>query len=120
MTDIKTAPVTYNINIKQGAEWATSMQILDENDQPINLTGYSATMQIRDMPGGMLIKEIKTTPGTGITITALTGTIGLALTAAETALFTFQAAQYDLLIDSGTTKTYLLEGEIKLTKRVTK
>ena len=119
MTDIKILPVQHDITIKQGADWATSIYVKDDNDQPFNLTGYTAKMQIRMKAGASLIKEISS-PSSGITITGATGVIGLSLTHTETALFSFAEAEYDLLIISpGTTDTYPIGGKVKIIRRIT-
>lgn len=109
---------SYDINIHQGETWAMNLTIKDSNDVPKNLTGYTGKMQIRERPGGRLIEDLNTTDG-GMTITAVTGEIDLAMTTAKTAALDFKTAYYDLYIQSTAgTRTYLLKGEVILTQRV--
>jgi hypothetical protein len=38
------------MRIEQGVAFRLGIRILDENGQPVTLTGYSARLQIRDYP----------------------------------------------------------------------
>lgn len=110
----------YNINIHQGETWSMTLTILDNNDNPKNLTDYTGKLQIRGKPGGTLLKELSTAVGGGMTINGAYGEIVLEMTAASTGALMFKNAQYDLFIYSAAgTSTPLLRGEVKLTQRVT-
>ena len=37
----------YNATIDQGATWSVTVTYTDSNGAPINLTGYTAAMQVR-------------------------------------------------------------------------
>lgn len=110
----------YTIRIHQGATWAFSLILTDDNGTAIDLTGYTAKMEIRDMPGGTVFSTLTSSPAAGITITAATGEIDFALTAAQSAALTFGRGQYDIKItSSGGTVTYLLKGDFIVDARVT-
>jgi len=110
----------YDIKIHQGETWSMTLTILDNNDNPKNLTNYTGKMQIRSKPGGTLLKELSTDVGGGMTINGAYGEIVLEMTDTETAALMFKTAQYDLFLYSDSnTSTPLLKGEVKLTQRVT-
>ena len=110
---------TYDMRVHQGETWACTLSIKDDNDNPVDLTDYTAKMQVRDKAGGTLLKELAT-GGSGITITGASGEIALALTAAETAVLAFREGVYDIyILSSSSTKTYLLKGRFIVTQRVT-
>ena len=103
----------YNDTMKQGADWALSLEYLDANGNAIDLTGYSADCEIRDKTTGQLLE----TP----TIAALgsSGIVALSLTAAKTALIPAVAAMYDVFIILGAVKVCLVEGDIDIHAMVT-
>lgn len=110
----------YDIEIMQGADKSITFTLTDNNDNAVDLTSYTAKLEIRDRPGGAIIISLTSLPAAGITITAATGVIVAAWTAAQTALFTFDTAYYDLFTTSGTgTKTCIARGKILLIQRVT-
>ena len=86
----------------------------------VNLTGYTARMQIRDQAGATaLYIELNTTNG-GIVLGGVTGTIDLYISAANTAAFTWTTANYDidLTAPSGDV-TRLFMGSITISPGVT-
>lgn len=79
------------------------MNILDENGDPINLTGYTAVMKIRPaVDSDDVICELTTENGK-ITINALAGQILLSIPASETEGFNYpqEPGVYDLLPTNG-------------------
>lgn len=120
MTEVVKLPYEYDLKIKQGADWSLTLTVSDANDNPKNLTGYTAKMQIReDFDSPVLLTLTNTS---GITITAATGQVGVVLTAAQTTALPYTKLRYDIYISSsgGATTTYLLEGYIELRRRVTR
>lgn len=109
-----------DIEIMQGADKTLTLQLTDNNGNAVSLTSYTAKLEIRDKPGGTLISSLTSSPAAGITITAATGTIVVAWTSAQTVLFAFDTAPYDIFITSGSSvKTCILRGNINLLHRVT-
>lgn len=86
---------------------------------PVDLTGATARMQIRDNPGGLLLVELSTENG-GLVI-AGAGTIERHITAAATAAFTWTAGVYDLEVSyaDGTVHRYF-EGAVTVIPEVTR
>ena len=87
---------------------------------PVNLTGYTARMNIRSTVDAATILHTLTTENSGIALGGAAGTVDLLISATDTALFTFGTAVYDLELISGTVVTRLLSGNVTLSKEVTR
>lgn len=88
---------------------------------PVNLTSFTARMQIRPTLEDTTVLVSLTTENGGITLGGVTGTIALLLTAAATAVLNFSNAVYDLeIIDATGVVTRLLSGNVILSKEVTR
>jgi hypothetical protein len=90
---------------------------------PTDLTSYTARMQIRESRDSTVIIADLTSASGDIAIDAALGKITVTITAAATALYTFDTAVYDLeVIDDSVEPvvTRIVEGEIELCKEVTK
>lgn len=112
-------PIPWNIELHQGADFAMSFYYKDDNDTAVDLTGYTAQMQVREESGGDLLLDLTT--GSGITITAASGKIDIVLMADQTTALEVQNAKYDLLIKSSEdTVTYLLKGDFIVEPRITR
>lgn len=88
---------------------------------PVDLTGFTARMQIRETVDSATILATLTTENGGITLGGTAGTVTLLLSATATAAFTFGSAVYDLeIISAGGIVTPLLSGAVTLVKEVTR
>jgi len=109
----------FNDTIDQGATWQLEVQYLDDNDVPVNLTGYTAAMQLRTDylvdPASLTL----TSANGSIVITAGTGTLMITATATETYGLSAGIYVYDLELTIGTTKTRLIQGMLTVTGEVT-
>lgn len=92
-----------------------------EYNLPVDLTGYTARMQIREkLDSTTVIKELTTENG-GIVIDTVKSQIKMIITAANTTLFTFNSAVYSLeMIAVDGTVTTLVNGTLTLVKEVTR
>ena len=120
-----------NLTIEQGATWRDTYTLLQPapvgtpiaDMLPIDLSGYSARMQVRpDYASTTVLIELST-DNTRITITPLTGTLALFISDADTTAlaFTDASAVYDLeLIQPGGEVIRLLRGTVTLSPEVTK
>lgn len=107
------AAVTRNFTIEQKATFRKKLTYRDAKKKPINLTGFSARMQIRAADGS-LIADLSTEKST-IVLGGAAGTIELVISAADTAKMTFATALYDLkLIAPSGDETRLLQGKVTL------
>jgi len=102
-----------NLVIEQRATFKLRLAYKNAQKKPINLTGFTAKMQIRDA-GGSLIANLTTSNG-GITISGSAGLIDLLISASDTSAMNFTSALYDLvLIAPDSTDTRLLQGKVTL------
>jgi hypothetical protein len=113
----------YDIEVHQGETREFELELTDNAGSPIDLTDYSAKMQIRSKPGGEVFLTLTNDSGSGITITPASGTVGVHMTAAQTAGFGFEAGEYDLpvKVDDGGEDVleYLIDGLVVVTPRKT-
>jgi hypothetical protein len=107
--------------VEQGATFTYTLTLTDDVGAPVNLTGYTARMQMRRAVQATPALISLTTENGRITITPLTGVITLTIEAAATASLNFQTAVYDLEIQSaGGIVTRVLQGNVALSKEVTR
>lgn len=109
-----------DIYIESGATWSLTFTWRDSNGNPINLTGYSARMQIR--PGVEAEATIASlTDGSGLTLGGAAGTIVATLSATATAAITATTGVYDLELQDGDgVVTRLVEGAVTISPEVTR
>lgn len=84
---------------------------------PVNLTGYTAQLQIRQYaPGGTLLYDASA----NLVLGGVNGTITLIIPAATTAGFTWFSGVYDLILTDSSGNVYrLLQGTVTVTPGVT-
>lgn len=109
----------YNFTIDQGSTWTLQLIYEDPNGAPINLTGYTAKMQVRSKSNSSTAVLTLATGGQGITITGPTGTINLIATDEQTGAIAAGFYVYDLELDNGGVITRLIQGQITLSPQVT-
>ena len=109
-----------NCQVDQNADFNMSVTYDDATGQPINLTLYSAKMQIRagySEPDAV----ITLTNGSGITLGGAAGTVGIKVTAAQNALLTGSKSYvYDLVLTSSSNVVRLVEGTYFIDPGVTR
>lgn len=88
---------------------------------PVNLTGYSARMQIKDRIGGTVLLELTDgAPDNRIVIDAANNTVTLTITPTDTAALGFISGTYDLeMVSAGGVVTTIFSGRITIVKEVT-
>lgn len=109
-------PGKYDFTIYQGATLSKVLTWKDSSGNVINLTGYTAAMQIRDEHGALIL-DVGLLTG-GLVINGTAGTVTITIPAATTSTLAFDSAKYDLKL-STSTATRLLEGAVTLSKQVT-
>ena len=101
-------PGRYNITVYKGTTFQLSPTWKVDN-LPVDLTGYSADMQVRDVSNN-LITELSTANGRAV-ISAALGTVALTLTATQTAALAAGNYNYALnLTDSAGNVYQILQG----------
>lgn len=111
----------YDFVMEQGSVYGQSFQYLDDNNSPVDLTGFTAKMQIRASYDTVVLLELNTTDAT-LTIDGVNGVITANVDADITALLTFTDAIYDLeLYPAGNESVAfkILYGDVSLRKEVT-
>lgn len=115
------AAATYDFDIEQGATLLKPIVWKDSTGTPVNLTGYTARMQVRSSTASPdVLLEMTSTNGK-IQITPSTGTVTLVFSAATTAAITWKRGKYDLeMVSSDGTVTRLIEGQISVSQEITR
>lgn len=92
-----------------------------EYNKPVDLTGFTARMQIRQkLEDSNFVKELTTGNG-GVIINNTNKTIQLFMSATDTATLSFQSGVYSLeLVSSGGEVTQLIAGSVSLVREVTR
>jgi hypothetical protein len=100
-----------NYTITQGDSFILPISYTDSNNNPIDLTGYTAKIEVRDKPGGKIVCAVGTI-GNGITISTPTnGEILINLTPTMTKNFVLPRSAYQVQITSSDqTATTILSG----------
>lgn len=104
-----------NILIDQGASFETSLNLTDDNGDPIDLSGYTGAGQIR--------KHYTSSTAVNLTVGlgGANGTVTLSLAANATANMASGRYVYDVEVtDSSNTVTRLIEGIVTVTPQVTR
>lgn len=111
-------PGQHNFVCPKGTTFAKSVTY-KVNKFAVNLTGYSARMQVREtLNSPSTLVSLST--GSGMTVSSA-GVITMTISAATTAGFANGTYVYDLEIESaGGVVTRLLEGKFKVTGEVTR
>lgn len=110
----------YDITIEQGATFTLSATWKDSTGAPVNLTGYSARMQVRpDYESEEVLVSITST--SGIVLGGALGTIVATVSATDTQKLNIQKGVYDLELQStGGVVTRLLQGFATISREVTR
>ena len=123
----------YSFIIEQGSTVNFEIQYEDSNNMPVDLTDYSGKMMIRSNYADnnpityAVLSSSLDEDGTGLNFSGsngntppTSGSIGIYISAASSSNFTFATARYDLEITSGSIITRILEGQVSLSKEVTR
>jgi hypothetical protein len=110
----------HDIEIHQGATFSLGFAYLDPAGVPIDLTGWTARMQVRDRVGGKVLADLSTENGS-ITIDPLVGRLQVTIARTVTRQMPTGLAIYDLFIVSPDDFAIkFLEGEVKVVGSVTR
>ena len=115
------AAAQYDFEIEQGATLLKPIVWRDSAGVAVNLTGYTAKMQVRKSASSdEVLLEMSTVNGK-IQLTPATGTVTLVFSAATTAALDWRRGKYDLELTSADgTVTRLIEGEITVSREITR
>jgi hypothetical protein len=108
------SPGIYNISLQRRADYSITLQFKDSTDAAINLTGWTVAAQVWN--------QDRTTKYADFTVTytnLVTGTVAIALTDEQTALFPNEAYYDVLLTNPSGLKEYYLEGIVYVSEGYT-
>lgn len=106
----------YNFTLNQGATFNKQMTV-KENNSPLNLTGYTAAMQLRSTYDSSTVALSMT----AAVLNATQGILSISATATATAALEEGIYVYDLEITtSAGTVTRLLQGQVTVSPEVTR
>lgn len=121
----------YSFVLEQGATFNIQLDWKDGDNNPIDLTGYHARMQLRPTVESsqvyLSLSSSLDVSGSGIFLSGSTndlplasGSIGIYISADTSQHLDFNEAYYDLEMVNGVNVTRLIEGKVKLSKNVTR
>ena len=114
-----------NILIEQGVTFQWTQLLLDgqgANAPAMDLTGYSARMQIRsEIDSALALVTLSSAPGGGILLDGVSGMLEIEISAAATSALNFEGAVYDLeLVQPDGKVLRLFKGAVSLSLEVTR
>lgn len=115
--------VVYNTSIDQGADWYINFTYEQPSGTPVNITGYTAALQVRTSPlAKTTVLSLTTLTSGGITIVGASGLIQCHATAAQTNAITNGKYAYDIEITAPVTGvvTRICQGTIEVSPQVTR
>lgn len=109
-----------NLIMRRGATFSVVLTWRDEAGVLVDLTGYTAEMDVRTMPVETAAQLITLTTGNSrIALGGVAGSITLTVASVDTAALAAQTGWYDLVMTSGAgTVTTLFEGVVAIGERV--
>ena len=110
-----------DLEIEQGASFSCTLiwTAADTTPVPIDLTGATAEMQIRDKQGGRIYADL-TTENSKLVLGTTNGQIQILLSAADTTLLDKRRLKYDLEVTSLTFGTArVIEGNVFVSPNIT-
>jgi hypothetical protein len=112
---------TFNITINQGATFELTITWKDSAGTAIDLTGYTARMQVRETYSSTT-PIVSLTNGAGITLGGAAGTIAIVISATTTAALAAPfSGVYDLeIVSAGGVVTRLVQGTATVSAEVTR
>lgn len=102
-----------NLIVDQGTNFNTIIELTDENNDPLNVTGYSASGQIRKHPGSNTAVSFTTNLSNGY--------LTISLSHAQTSNIVPGRYSYDVeLTDASNVRIRIIEGIVTVTPEVTR
>lgn len=115
-----THPAKHNFYVYRGATFSEQIEWKDESGTPVNLTGFTARMHMRETIEAADPFLTLTTENGGVSLGGVAGTIQLLASATQTTAITATSGVYDLELVSGANVTRLLEGLVIISPEVTR
>jgi|DEB0MinimDraft_10_1074344.scaffolds.fasta_scaffold11597_2 hypothetical protein len=111
---------TYHFKAEEGITFSVGLTWKDSNGSAIDITGYSATMDIKKQVGGTVVQALTTADSTMDIPTGTDGVLNILLSAAQMSAITPDTYLYDIKLDDGSgVTTRLLEGTFSVKAEIT-
>lgn len=107
-------PIRHDITVYRGGTFTLPVAVTESDDTVADLGGYSGEMQLRSEPTSSVVLDEAT-----VTIDTATGVVTAVLAAANTLLYDFVGAVYDLRIVNGPVIEYIATGRVAVKPTVT-
>lgn len=105
--------IKVNLVIDQGTDYSTNINVTDDNDLPVVLTGYTGSAEMR--------KHYSSATSYPFTVGIQTGVVTLSMNAAVSSVITSGRYVYDCELTNSNGKTSrLVEGIVTVTPQVTR
>jgi hypothetical protein len=114
------AIIEYDISTEQGSSLSRVVTYSDANSSPINLTGYTARMQVRPRASSGYAYLTLTSPSGGLTLGGTTGTITILVDGSVTSAIPAGNYVYDLEVVNGAYVDKVMGGDFTLSAEVTR
>ena len=112
---------THDITIEQGATFRLNLEWKDSNNVAVDLTAYSARMQVRASYSDPQVQLNLTTQNGAIVLGGSLGTINVTAAATLTDDIAIRAGVYDLELEAADgTVTRLVQGKVTIKPEVTR
>jgi hypothetical protein len=106
-------------NLVCGQSTTFTFQFVIKNDNtPWNLTGYTGTMTVRPFTGATTTSLLATTANGKMVFDAVNGRVIITFSSTDTNITPSRYA-FDIVLDSGSVQTRVLEGKFVVTAGVT-
>lgn len=107
------AAANHDLVIEKNATFRRKLIWRDKNRKVVNITGYTALMQIRSSTDSAIVLFELSTENGRIAITGASGSIALTISATDTSTFVFTSGVYDLVLIAplAASKTRVIEGK---------
>ena len=93
--------------------------VIQDDGVPWNLNGYTGTMTVRPFVGASTTTIVASTANGRMVLNAALGRVTITISSALTGAISAARYSYDLVLDSGTVITRILEGKFIVTGAVT-
>lgn len=113
------AAANYDFEIEQGATEVRTFTWKTSDGTPLNLTGYTARMQIRPSVSSSEITLELTTENGGIALGGALGTVVVTMSATQTSAMS-RPGVYDLELVNGPVVTRFIQGGVTVSREVTR
>lgn len=111
----------YDLEIEQGATFTLEMFYVDENGDPVDLSGQTARMQIRQYVSAPAVLLSLTTENGRISIDGPAGKIALLIDAEDSAAIDWRKGVYDLeIVANPESVIRFIEGSVTVSPEVTR